>query len=92
MTKIWSPVTHTDAIFVVMDALVNLFVGEVLILHCHANSDCQEPDDRHSERSHFGSELPQSADGCQSGPSRVSSELNCRQEEDVQVIGCCQSA
>ena len=24
---------------------------EVLILHCHENGDCQEPDDRHSERS-----------------------------------------
>ena len=45
-----------------MDALENVFVGEVLILHCHKNGDCQEPDDRHSERSRVGSELLQSAD------------------------------
>ena len=38
-------------IFVVMVALENVFVSEVLILHCHENGDCQEPDDRHSERS-----------------------------------------
>ena len=42
--------SRADVIFVVMDALVNVLAGEVLILHCHENSDCQEPDDRHSER------------------------------------------
>ena len=41
-----------------MDALENLVEDDVLILHCHENGDCQEPDDRHSERSHVGSELP----------------------------------
>ena len=34
-----------------MDALVSVLVSEVLILRCHENGDCQEPDDRHSERS-----------------------------------------
>ena len=34
-----------------MDALEGVFVSEVLFLHCHENGDCQEPDDRHSERS-----------------------------------------
>ena len=75
--------------FVVMDAFVHVLVGEVLILHCHQNGDCQEPDDRHSDRSRGGSELLQSADGCQSERSCVSSELHCCQEEDAQVIGWC---
>ena len=66
---------HTDVIFAVMDALVNVLVDEVLILHCHENDDCQEPDDRHSERSRVGSELLQAADVFQSEHSRVSSEL-----------------
>ena len=35
--------SQADVIFVVMDALVNVLVGEVLILHCHENGDCQEP-------------------------------------------------
>ena len=26
-----------------MDDLENVFEGEVLILHCHENGDCQEP-------------------------------------------------
>ena len=34
-----------------MDAVVDVLVDEVLILHCHENGNCQEPDDRHSERS-----------------------------------------
>ena len=68
---------QTDNIFVVMDALGNVFEGEVLILHCHENGDCHEPNDRHSERSRV-SELFQSADGCQSERSRVSSELHDR--------------
>ena len=33
--------SQTDVIFVVMDALVNVFVGEVLIRYCHENGDCQ---------------------------------------------------
>ena len=33
-----------------MDASVNVLEDEVLILHYHENVDCQEPDDRHSER------------------------------------------
>ena len=60
-----------------MDALENVFVGEVLILHSHESGDCQEPDDRHSERPRVGSELLQSADDFQSEHSRVSSELRC---------------
>ena len=40
-----------------MDAFENVFVGEALLLHFHENGDCQEPDDRHSERSRVGSEL-----------------------------------
>ena len=75
--------------FVVMDASVNVLEDEVLILHCHENGDCQEPDDRHAERSRVWSELLQSADGYQSARSRVSSELHCCQEEDAQVIGWC---
>ena len=47
----------TDVIFVVMNDLVNVLKDDVLILHCHENGDCQEPDDRHSERSHVSSEL-----------------------------------
>ena len=58
-----------------MDDLEDVFAGEVLILHCLKNGDCQEPDDRHSERSRVGSELLQSADDFQSERSRVSSEL-----------------
>ena len=72
-----------------MDALVTVLVDEVLTLRCHENGDCQEPDDRHSERSHVWSE-PKSAGGCQSERSRVSSELHCcpdEKEEDDQVIG-----
>ena len=34
-----------------MDALVDVLEDEVLIDHSHVNGDCQEPDDRHSERS-----------------------------------------
>ena len=60
-----------------MDALENVFVGQVLILHCHENGDCQEPDDRRSERSRVGSELLQSAHDFQCEHSRVSSELHC---------------
>ena len=71
-----------------MDALVNVLVGEVLTLHCHENGDCQEADDRHSERSRVGSKLLQSGDNFQSEHSRVSSELHC-QEEGVQVVGWC---
>ena len=71
-----------------MDALEHFFVGGVLILHCHENGDCQEPDDRHSDRSRVESELLQS-DDFPSGHSRVSSELQWCQDEDVQVIGWC---
>ena len=73
-----------------MDALVNVLVDEVLIPHCHENGDCQEPDDRHPERSRVWSGLLQSADGCQSERSRVWSEFQCCQDEDedeAQVIG-----
>ena len=49
--------SQTDVIFLVMDVLENVFVGEVLILHCHENGVCQDPDDRHSVRSRVGSEL-----------------------------------
>ena len=52
--------SQPDVIYVVMNALVNVLVGEVLSLHCHENGDCQEPDDRHSERSRVWSELLQS--------------------------------
>ena len=70
-----------------MDDLENVFVGEVLTLHCHVNSVCQEPDDRHSEPSHVGSELLQSTDVFQTEHSRVSSELHRCQDEGVQAIG-----
>ena len=63
-TKRWSPVTNR---FAVMDALVNVLGSEVLILHCHENGDCQQPDDRQSERSRVRSELLQSADDCPFG-------------------------
>ena len=66
-----------------MDALVNVLEDEVLILHCHENGDCHEPD----RFAHAFSELFQAADGCQS--ERVSSELHCCQEEDAQVVGWC---
>ena len=51
-----------------MDALVNVLVDEVLILHCHENGDC------HAVALRASSELSQSAD-CQSVRSRVWSEL-----------------
>ena len=72
-----------------MDALGNSLQGEVLILHGQENDDCQELDDRHSDRSRVESELLQSADVFQSERSRVSSELQCCEDEDVQVIGWC---
>ena len=85
MTKNTSP-SQSDAIFVVMNALVNFLVDEVLIPHCHLNDDCQE------SRSRVWSGLFQSADDCHSERSRVSSELYCCQDEDedeVQVTSCC---
>ena len=84
--------SQPDVIFVVRNALVNVLVDEVLILHCHENGDCQEPAVRHLERSRVWSELLQPAESCQSERSRVWSELHCCQDEDedeVQVIGCC---
>ena len=75
--------------FVVMDALENVFIGEVLILHGYENGDCQELDDRHLDRSRVESELLQPDDVFQSERSRVSFELQCCQGEDVQVIGWC---
>ena len=72
-----------------MDALENVFVGEVLIRHGHENGDSQEPDDRHPDRSRVGSEVLQSGDVFQSERSRVSLELQCCQDEDVRVIGWC---
>ena len=35
---------QTDVIFVVIDVLENVFIGEVPIIHCHENGDCQEPE------------------------------------------------
>ena len=72
-----------------MDALGNVFIGEVLILHGHENGDFQELDDRHSDGSRVESELLQSDDVFQSECSRFSFELQCCQDEDVQVIGWC---
>ena len=57
-----------------MSALVKVLVNEVLILHCPENGDCQEPDDRHPERSRVWSELH----CCQA-----------EDEDDAQDIGCC---
>ena len=45
-----------------MDAFGNVHEDEVLILHCHENGDCHEPDVRHSDRSRVGPELLQLAD------------------------------
>ena len=75
-----------------MNALVNVLVDEVLILHCHENGHCQEPDERTPERSRVWSELLQLAGDCQSERSRVWSELRSGQaqdEDNAQVIGCC---
>ena len=55
-----------------MNALVNDLVDQAL--HCHENGDCQEPDDRHPERSRVWSELH----SCQD-----------EDEDEVQVIGGC---
>ena len=60
-----------------MDALVNVVVVEVLILHCRENGDC------HAVALRASSELSQSAD-CQSVRSRVWSEL-------LQLARDCQS-
>ena len=51
--------------------------SEILTSWTQENGDCQEPDDRHSERSRVGSELLHSADDFPSEHSRVSSELHC---------------
>ena len=59
-----------------MDVLEDVFVSEVLILHCHENDNFHEPDDRHSKRSRVGSELLQSADDFQSKHVSVSSEFS----------------
>ena len=72
-----------------MDALGNVLIGEVLILHGPENDDCQELDDRHSDRSRIESELLQPDDVFQSECMRVSFELQCCQDEDVQVTGWC---
>ena len=78
--------SQSDVIFLVMNALVNVLVNEVLVPHCHLNRDCQESrarvssglfqsaDDCHKERSRVSSELIQSVGGCQSERSRVWSE------------------
>ena len=50
MTKKCST-SQPDVILVVMNALVNVLVDEVLIIHCHENGDCHEPDDGNPERS-----------------------------------------
>ena len=68
-----------------MDALGNVF----LILHGHENGDFQELDDRHSDRSRVESELLQTDDVFQSERSRVSFELQCCQDEDVQLRSWC---
>ena len=80
-----------------MDALVHVFVNEVLTPHCHENGDCQEPDDRQPERSRVWSGLLQSAVGCQSERSRVWSELlqsagGCQLERSrvLSELHCCQ--
>ena len=75
MTKDGCP-SQTDVIFVVMDALEG-----VLALHYELNGYCQEPDERHSERSRV-SELFQSASNCQAEQSRVLSEFHSCQAED----------
>ena len=69
--------------------LENVLKGEVLVLHGHEKDDCQELDDRHSDRSRVESELLQPDDVFQSECSRVSFELQCCQDEDVQVGGWC---
>ena len=61
MTKGWSPVTNTR---------------HFRRRGCPCNSDCPELDDRHSECSRVGSDLPQSAYDFQSEHSRVSTEIH----------------
>ena len=72
-----------------MNAFGNVLKGEVLILHGHEKDDCQELDDRHSDRARVESELLQADDVFQSECSRVSFEHQCCQDEDVQVGGWC---
>ena len=55
---------HIEDMFVVMGALVNVLVGDVLILHCYETDDC------HAVALRASSELSQSAD-YQSVRSRV---------------------
>ena len=45
--------SQKDVIFVVMDALVKVLVGEVLLLHCHENGDCHAVALRASELSRY---------------------------------------
>ena len=72
-----------------MDAIANVFTSEVLILNGYESGDCQDLDDRHLNRSRGGSELIQSDDVFPSESSRFSFELQCFQDEDVQVRGWC---
>ena len=87
MTKILSLVTN----IVVMDALENVLVGEVLALHCHENGDCQGPDDRHSERSRVWSELFNQMVANQNayafGPSSTVARMKMKTKS--KSFGCC---
>ena len=56
--------SHTDVIFVVMDALVNVLVDELFTFYCHETGDCNAVATRAS------SELSQSAE-CQSVRSHI---------------------
>ena len=99
MAKRCTP-SHTDVIFVVMDAFVRIYEDDLI---CHKECDCHavalracselsQSADCKSERPRVWSELLQLAGGCQSERSRVRSGFHCCQDEDedeVQVIGCC---
>ena len=72
-----------------MDVPGNVLKSEVPIFHGHENDDCKELDDRHSDRSRVESEMLQADDVFQSECLRVSFELQCCQDEDVQVTSWC---
>ena len=77
MVKRCTP-SHTDVIFVVMDALVR-------ICQCHEKCDYHKSDDLDAVSSRAWSELSLSAE-CQSVRSRVSSDRHSRQAEDEDEV------
>ena len=74
--------SHKQTLFSSSWTLESVRKDEVLVLHCELDGDCEEPDERHSERSRVSSELLQSAGDCQSEHARVLFKFHSCQTED----------